>query len=345
MKTLKLLAPTLLLLASSLLASVAGWGQTATQTPTQTPPTTQAPAPAQTPAPNQPAAPADPFVGDWRGTIASTLPIVVHITLNSGAYAATTDSPNQNVTGIPTTVQIDGATITIHTMAATSSSFTGTINGDTIVGNFTERGTTVPLTLTRAGADSQPLAGDWQGTVAGSVPLILHIVDTGRGYRASTDSPSHGISGIRTAITVNGSAVKLQIASTPPAQFVGTYDGSTLAGAFSQGRNSTNVTFTRSADAASSPVVGDWQGNVTDLIPLVFHIRATGRGFVATTDSPNLGKTNIRTQIAVNGNAVKLRIGGQSPAVFTGVTDGNTLTGTLASNGSSVRLTMERVSK
>jgi hypothetical protein len=337
MKTLwKILAPSLLL------ASVAGWGQPAAQTPSQTPSPVQTPT--QTPAPDQSAAPADdPVVGDWKGNIAADLPIFVHIALSKGAYVAVTDSPAQGVAAIPTTVAVDGNTITIRTVAATPSRFTGTITGRRIAGTFTEGGSSMSLTLTRTILENATLAGDWQGSVVGGVPLILHITETPRGFSAATDSPSLGISGIRTAIAMNANVVKMQFASKPPAQFVGVQEGSALIGAFTQARNVAVVTFTKSIDAAASAVVGDWQGNITSLVPIVFHIRVTGRGFVAATDSPALGKTNIRTAVAVNGSAVKLRIADTPPSTFTGIVDGNTLTGVLTTGRSSTQITLNRM--
>jgi hypothetical protein len=334
----KLLVPAVILLAS-----VAGWGQTATQTPTQTSPSAQTTAQAQDPAPGQAPVPAaDPLIGDWKGNIADGVPIIVHIGLNGNAYVAAVDSPSQGTSGIPTTLTVDGNTITFRTLATTPSNFTGTIHGDTITGTFTEAGNSVPLALSRSGAATVPLAGDWQGTVAGSVPLTVHITNAIQGYRANTDSPSHGISGIRTAIAVNGAAVRLQIASSPPALFVGNQDGNTLTGVFTQGRNSTPMTFVRSNNAAISAVVGDWQGAVTDLVPIIFHIRSTGKGFVATTDSPSLSQNNLRTQIVVNGNQLRLRTIGTTVTTFVGAVNGNSMTGTLSSGRNSVQITLTR---
>jgi len=334
-------------------ACTAAWGQTPAQTPAQppqTPPSGQAPvkpqtpAQTQTPTPNQPDTPGiDPLVGDWTGNLTSDLPIVVHITQGKDSYSATTDSPSQGTADIPTTVSFDGATIKISTVAATPSTFIGTFDGDRITGKFTEGGISVPLTLTRSTPDTvATLVGDWQATTGG-VQVIVHISNSGRGYSATTDSPNQKITGIRTAIAVNGSGVRLQIASDPAAIFVGIQEGGRIVGTFTQARNSTTLTLSKVAEPSPPDLVsGDWRGAITELVPITVHIRATPRGFTAATDSPTLGKSGARTQITVNGATVALRFAGSPPAVFVGHATSTTLTGTLTLGRNSRAFTLTK---
>jgi hypothetical protein len=108
---------------------------------------------------HKPGKPSD-IDGAWSGKLdfgAQTLRIVFHIVNTEDGLTATADSPDQGAKGMPvTSVTRDGASLKFE-MKAAAASFDGKISADqaTIAGTFTQRGTEVPLVLTRV-KDADP---------------------------------------------------------------------------------------------------------------------------------------------------------------------------------------------
>jgi hypothetical protein len=97
----------------------------------------------------------DTVISHWRGTLLPrypetepALPIAVHIAAAGDLRAATVDSPGQRIQGEPLTVDVSGDRITLA--ANSGARFSGTISGDTIVGELEDSGATTPLTLIRS---------------------------------------------------------------------------------------------------------------------------------------------------------------------------------------------------
>lgn len=89
------------------------------------------------------AAPSSSLNGDWEGVIVgANLPIIVHIR----EEGATTDSPSQNVSGMPTNVSMDGKTVQIS-IPSVGAAFKGRLDGLRIVGTFVQNGSSANLTL------------------------------------------------------------------------------------------------------------------------------------------------------------------------------------------------------
>ena len=97
----------------------------------------------------------DTVVSHWRGTLLPkypetepALPIAVHIAAADDRRAATVDSPALGVEGEPLTIDVSGDRITLAANGG-ASRFSGTMPGDTIVGELEDNGSTMPLTLRR----------------------------------------------------------------------------------------------------------------------------------------------------------------------------------------------------
>lgn len=90
--------------------------------------------------------------GDWEGSLdagGQTLQIMLHITTYEDGMSAKLDSPNQNIKGAPvTTIQRDGSKLNFE-MKQFAGTFEGTIDKElkTIKGDWSQAGTTFPLTL------------------------------------------------------------------------------------------------------------------------------------------------------------------------------------------------------
>lgn len=110
------------------------------------------------PAPSVP----DPagIAGDWGGALdmgAFRISVVIHLTYDGTAYAATFDSPDQGVRGLPVEAAVlrtpDGADSLVVTVAIAGGTLAGRVAAgrDSIVASWTQGGQSLPLTLTRGG--------------------------------------------------------------------------------------------------------------------------------------------------------------------------------------------------
>lgn len=101
------------------------------------------------------------LVGDWTGALdlgGTRLPIVFHITADDEGFAATMDSPDQGAFGVPAgRPSAEGDRVTIA-VAAVGGSWTGSVAGDTLAGEWTQGGRSLPLLLVRGGDPIPPPA-------------------------------------------------------------------------------------------------------------------------------------------------------------------------------------------
>jgi len=105
------------------------------------------------------------LTGDWRGhwsRAGDTLPITLHVKRDPAtrAYAATFDSDRLRVMGIPfTSVRVSGCCTVVMQLQGdrTTSVFTGTLNGNTLSGEFQEAGTGGRFSFVRVQVQSTPL--------------------------------------------------------------------------------------------------------------------------------------------------------------------------------------------
>jgi len=137
---------------------VGGWGASVSPRPQEQAaeePAPTAPADELAGPTDNPAGPADSLAGTWEGTLqiqGIELRLVFHIERAAdGSYSATLDSPDQGASGIPVSkVTFSGSVVSL-TSAAVSGVFEGKIaeDGATIDGEWRQRGTVLPLIVTR----------------------------------------------------------------------------------------------------------------------------------------------------------------------------------------------------
>ncbi len=92
------------------------------------------------------------IVGDWQGVLdagAVKLRIVLHIKTQNNSLLGDMDSPDQGANGIPIdSVAFENSTLKF-VMSRLGASYEGTLKGEEIIGNFTQGGAVLPLTLKR----------------------------------------------------------------------------------------------------------------------------------------------------------------------------------------------------
>ena len=132
---------------------------------------------------------AQDFAGDWSGTLATpngSLAFVLHLTPEADGYAVTADSPDQGITGLPGSAEASGDEITVR-FPAVGGTYVARLDGDTLAGTFSQGGGEFPLTLQRGASGAEAVApqtvapeaslaalvGDWEGVVAGALPVAL----------------------------------------------------------------------------------------------------------------------------------------------------------------------------
>jgi hypothetical protein len=186
------------------------------------------------------------LAGEWEGTLAGQLPLVLHLKVDaSGALTATMDSPAQKANGLAgADAKLDGTTLT-YGIPSVGGTYTGTVSADgkTISGTWAQNGNSTPLEWkSTAGGKPSVIDGNWAGALnAGG--QTLHIVfhfRTGAGglVQCSMDSlDPPGAMGIPCGIAkVDGRKVSLDVTAVH-----GTYlgkmrpDGKAIDGTWSQG--------------------------------------------------------------------------------------------------------------
>ena len=93
--------------------------------------------------------------GNWQGSLEVRLPVVLHIQRAGAGWSATADSPDQHAAGIP----IDSVTVVgdavVFAAPRIDASYTARLEGDRMVGVFTQHNRAIPLELART---DRPLA-------------------------------------------------------------------------------------------------------------------------------------------------------------------------------------------
>jgi hypothetical protein len=175
-------------------------------------------------------------------------------------------------------------------------------------------------------AQSQDVAGDWQGSLAigaGIVRIVLHITKSPEGtLKATMDSPDQGVLGLPVdSITLDGNKLKFT-ASGIKGSYEGSVKSSGINGNWLQGQSKTELDFKKSTtpiklvhpDAPPSDIDGTWEGPVT--VPsiekqqhLVFRIKNTGDGLFGTFDDPEVGvKGYPIVAIVRKGSSIKIEV-------------------------------------
>ncbi|MDP5036527.1 MAG: beta-lactamase family protein [Alishewanella sp.] len=184
--------------------------------------------------------------GHWRGVLATSpnsgLTLALQIQPSTEGYQLLLRSPNQHSNDIAVssmTIQDNTLNFTVDALKA---AFTGTFDGETLNGTFTQ-GQPMPLTLTRLTksdearlAHEQQLFGELQINANASLPLVLNIAVIANGYHVTLDSPkqqSYGIPVDQFSI----SEQQLRFGSSMiNASYQGTWQDDAWQGSFIQGQ-------------------------------------------------------------------------------------------------------------
>jgi fermentation-respiration switch protein FrsA (DUF1100 family) len=200
---------------------------------------------------------AQDIVGDWNGKLTvgtAELRLVLHITKAAdGSLTAALDSIDQNAPEIPVnSVTLKDSKLDL-TIDAVHGTYTGKVNADAseIDGTWSQ-GTGMALSFHRGGIAMKPatkpanpsdIDGDWLGTLDTGMMklrLVLHVVNTDQGLKATMDSLDQNANGIPvSSVARAGASLKFEIKTIG-----GSYDGTigadldTISGTWTQGGKS-----------------------------------------------------------------------------------------------------------
>jgi len=203
----------------------------------------------------------DKLLGSWVGAVETpggSLTVVFRFEKNeNGEIVGFGDSPDQGGFGIPVTgidVENDAVTIEVSSLQA---EYKGKMAGDKIVGELTQRGMPMPLTLKKgeykASVNSlsfskevmDQLLGKWQGKL-GPLTLVLRFETAEKGnFVGFIDSPDQGAKGIPiTEATFTNGRLELKVKAIGGG-FGGQLSGNTLSGEWKQMGQSNPLTLTK----------------------------------------------------------------------------------------------------
>ena len=149
---------------------------------------------------------AQDLAGHWRGVLKFapefSIVLALELTPDEQGYQLQLMSPNQSLNSMaPSSFTITGNSLQF-TDDKLKATFSGTFNGDTLTGTFTQRGD-IPITLTRLSAEAvsrlqheQQWFGELQISKSASLPLVLNVAVIADGYHVTLDSPKQQSFGI-----------------------------------------------------------------------------------------------------------------------------------------------------
>lgn len=196
--------------------------------------------------------------GRWEGVIErpgdSKITGVFRVETKDGKTSAVFDSPDQGARGIEATVKREGDKVTLGVpMAGLVYNATLSADGKTLAGDVAQGGGAVPMTMKQKAAAPPPttpavagLDGQWEGVIAGSLPLVMRISTANGKTTTLTDSPSQGATDIPALTKRDGQKVVVELPGLS-----GVYnatlsaDGKTLSGFWDQAGQSLELTLTK----------------------------------------------------------------------------------------------------
>ena len=171
-------------------------------------------------------------------------------------------SPDQSTAQLPLAdVKLEGQALTFA-VPRVSGGFKGEWNPQarSWVGNWTQVGRAMPLTLLPGDLPKGPvvagLDGDWAGEIAAETAklrVVLHVRTGPYGTVASLDSPDQLVAGLPAAIARDGAAVTVTVKAVG-LSYAGVLngDGDVIAGSSKQGDRSNALVLRRRATAAAA---------------------------------------------------------------------------------------------
>lgn len=191
---------------------------------------------------------AQEITGTWRGVLdtgTDKLRLVLHISGEEGDYSTTMDSPDQRLSGLPTTSTVFTDGIVTVVARDLNMTYKAELNGDRLSGNFRQFGLSVNLEMMRdkpvMPVPGEEITGTWNGMLKvgkGSMPIVFRIVADENGINAVMDSPYQGVKGIEaTTASFNEGILRITEASSAVI-YEAVFDGNMFRGTFTQAGNS-----------------------------------------------------------------------------------------------------------
>ena len=191
----------------------------------------------------------DQFLGEWNGQIktqGSTLTAVFRFeTTKDGEFIGFLDSPDQGEYGIPISkIKIVDGKVNIK-ISQLGAKYKGKMEGDKIVGKYTQKGGSFPLTLKKGEYKAaynfnipektmDQLLGEWNGKL-GPMAVVFRFETKENGdFTGYVDSPMQGAYGMPiTGASLTDGKLKLKV-KTVNGEFNGQLSGNSLTGDWTQ---------------------------------------------------------------------------------------------------------------
>jgi pimeloyl-ACP methyl ester carboxylesterase len=207
---------------------------------------------------------AQPIDGDWQGTLNPAANITLHLAVH---IHATADGRHEGALGIPMSEVSDKDGALAFQIPAIHGRYEGHWDAGVKawVGNWSQGGLDIPLSLTAGAAKAPPpvagLDGDWTGALMAAsgakLRLALRVRSTSETTSAKLDSLDQGVMGIVVnGLSREGDHVRFEVPVVGGA-FEGVLagDGKTLAGTWRQGGHATALTFSHLAAGTAEPAL------------------------------------------------------------------------------------------
>ncbi len=186
---------------------------------------------------NMPALTYNRLQGPWH-TEVQGLSVQIRIEQEGDNFFAYMDSPDQGASDIPiSTLTLEEDTLSFAVTAA-GLNFTGELNGEQIVGTWSQMGSNTEVTFVRgpyvaavnlSAAIQQQLLGSWRGTV-NNTELVFEFSESEGVFHGSLSIPAMGAQGLGLSnFESDGSTLDFAVRGIQ-ASFSGSLDSGTLAG-------------------------------------------------------------------------------------------------------------------
>ena len=313
------------------------------------------------------------ILGSWIGQLefpGGSIAAVYRFEITKdGEFVGFADSPDQGAFGTPVTdMEMEDGTITIR-VAAWQVEYKGKMTGDEIVGEFNQRGQTIPLTLekgeykpktislTLPEEDKKKLLGPWHGQLefpGRSLTAVYRFEMTEGGeFVGFAASPDQGPSETPvTDIAVEGDTVIIKVSGLQ-VEFKGKMTGDEIVGEFKQRGQALPLILKKGEYKAPvynlslskedmDQLLGKWKGKLGPMT-LVFRFEKTENvEFVGFFDSPDRGVMGLPiTEAALSDGRITFKVK-KVEGEFSGQLSGNTLSGDWNRMGQSDHLTLNK---
>ncbi len=208
------------------------------------------------------------MAGDWQGTLragAAEMRLVLHVTRAAdGVLAATMDSPDQGVRGLPVsalTLKDGRLSFKVENVRGT---YEGTLSpsGSEVTGTWSQ-GQPFPLTFARRAApranapppSPSDIDATWAGTLStptASLRVVFHIANRADGLTATMDSPDQNVRDLSvTTVSRTGNTLRLELKGIA-GTFTGTIadDRQTIDGTWTQAGSTIPLRLSRTKNGA-----------------------------------------------------------------------------------------------